>query len=73
MASAMRSQFDIDDAVIIELEREAPRLGCTTSDLAEIALRQMLRSQRKPSALPPLPTFQSGGTLVDITDHDAIE
>jgi hypothetical protein len=38
----MTSQFDIDDTLMIELEREAARLGHTTSDLAEIALRQML-------------------------------
>jgi hypothetical protein len=32
----------------------------------------MLSPPRKQKALPPLPTFDSGGQLVDIADRDAL-
>ncbi len=40
--------------------------------MVETALRLMLRSQRKQGPLPPLPTFRSGGALVDISDREAL-
>lgn len=55
-----------------ELKREAVRQGRTMSELVEMALRLMLRSQRKQTALPDLPSFHSGGILVDIADRDAL-
>jgi len=42
------------------------------SELVETALRMLFRSSRKRGELPPLPTFRSGGTLVDIADRDAL-
>ena len=42
------------------------------SELVETALRLMLGSQRKRAAIPQLPTFRSGGALVDIADRDAL-
>lgn len=36
------------------------------------SLRLLLRSQRKPGRIPALPTFRSGGTLVEIADRDAL-
>ena len=42
------------------------------SELVESALRLLLRSHRKQEALIPLPTFHSGGALVDIADRDAL-
>ena len=48
-----------------ELKREAARQGRTMSDLVETALRLMLGSQRKRAAVPQLPTFRSGGALVE--------
>ena len=42
------------------------------SELVETALRLLLRSQRKPEKLVRLPTFHSGGALVDIADRDAL-
>jgi hypothetical protein len=55
-----------------ELKREAARQGRTMSELVETALRLLLRSQRKRDKIPTLPTFRSGGTLVDIADRDAL-
>ena len=42
------------------------------SDLVETALRLLFRSQKKREEPPPLPTFRSGGTLVDVADRDAL-
>ena len=68
----MKTTLNIDDAVMTELKREAARQGRTMSEMVETALRLLLRSPRKRTALPPLPTFNSGGMLVDIADRDAL-
>ena len=67
----MKMTFNIDDTVIAELKREAVRQGRTMSELVETALRLLLRSQRKREKIVALPSFHSGGTLVDIADRDA--
>jgi Family of unknown function (DUF6364) len=68
----MKTTLNIDDKVIADLKREAARQGRTMSELVESALRLLLRSQRKRQKIAPLPTFHSGGALVDIADHDAL-
>jgi hypothetical protein len=68
----MKTTLNIDDTVIAELKSEAARQGRTMSELVETALRLLLRSQRKRGSIPALPTFHSGGTLVDIADRDAL-
>ena len=40
--------------------------------LLRTALRLLLRSQKKRTKMKPLPTFNSGGYLVDIADRDAL-
>jgi hypothetical protein len=55
-----------------ELKREAARQGRTMSELVETALRLLLRSPRKRIQIPDLPTFRSGGTMVDIADREAL-
>jgi len=72
MGFHMKTTLEIDDTVMAELKREAARQGRTMSDLVETALRLLLRSQRKRGVIPVLPTFRSGGTLVDIADRDAL-
>lgn len=72
MVSHMKTTLNIDDAVMAQLKREAARQGRTMSEVVETALRLMLRLQRKQGPLPPLPTFRSGGALVDIADRDAL-
>jgi len=54
-----------------DLKREAARQGRTMSELVESALRLLLRSQRKRKKIVALPTFHSGGALVDIADRRA--
>jgi ribbon-helix-helix CopG family protein len=72
MVCHMKTTLNIDDTVMAQLKREAARQGRTMSEMVETALRLMFRSQRKQAPLPPLPTFRSGGALLDIADRDAL-
>ena len=72
MVSHMKTTLNIDDSVMALLKREAARQGRTMSELVESALRLLFRSRKSPRELPPLPTFRSGGHLVDIADRDAL-
>ena len=38
----------------------------------ETALRLLIHSQRRRGKLPALPSFRSGGMLVDVADRDAL-
>ena len=68
----MKTTLNIDDKVMNDLKREAARQGRTMSELVELALRLLLRSQRKRHNITPLPMFHGGGALVDIADRDAL-
>jgi len=72
MLSHMKTTLNIDETVMAELRREAARQGRTMSELVETALRSLFQSQKKPSTLAPLPTFNSGGAMVDVADRDAL-
>jgi len=72
MVSHIKMTLNIDDTVVAQLKREAARRGRTMSELVETALRMLFRSSRKREEPPPLPTFRSGGTLVDVADRDAL-
>lgn len=68
----MKTTLNIDDTVMAKLKQESARQGRTMSELVETALRQLFRARRKPAAVPDLPTFRSGGALVDVADRDAL-
>ncbi len=72
MVIHMKTTLNIDDTVMAELKREAARQGRTMSEMVETALRMSLRAKPARSELPPLPTFNGGGTLVDIADRNAL-
>jgi hypothetical protein len=72
MVFHMKTTLNIDDTVMAQLKREAARQGRTMSELVETALRMLFRPQKKTEEIPPLPTFHSGGTLVDSADRDAL-
>lgn len=72
MFSHMKTTLNIDNSVIAALKREAAKQGRTMSQLVESALRLLLRSEKSQHELPPLPTFKSGGHLVDVADRDAL-
>jgi hypothetical protein len=68
----MKTTLNIDDTVMAELKHEAARQNRTMSEMVESALRLLLRSQKKRASIPPLPTFRSGGPLLDIPNRDAL-
>ncbi len=72
MVFHMKTTLVIDDSVMAELKREALRQGRTMSDLVETALRLLLRRRKGAPAARELPTFRSGGALVDIADREAL-
>jgi Arc/MetJ family transcription regulator len=72
MAFHMKTTLNIDERVMAELKREAARQGRTMSELVETALRLLLGARRKRTEVAELPTFHSGGALVDISDRDAL-
>jgi hypothetical protein len=72
MVIHMKTTLTIDDSVMARLRRESARTGRTMSELVEMALRQLLQARLEPVELQPLPSFDSGGALVDIADRDAL-
>ncbi len=72
MVSHMKTTLNIDDTVMARLRRESARTGRTMSELVETALRQLLRRQTDETVLAPLPSFNSGGALVDVSDREAL-
>lgn len=66
----MRTTLDIDGTVMAGLTREAARRWCTMSPLMEFALPLLLQPARAHTKLPPLPTYSSGGHLVDVVDRE---
>lgn len=73
MVFHMKTTLHIDDAVMRRLREEAARRGTTISALVEAALRQLLEVKaHEGDELPPLPSFDSGGSYVDVSDRDAL-
>jgi hypothetical protein len=72
MVFHMKTTLNIDDAVMAQLKREAVQQGRTMSDLVETALRLLFQPRKSHRKLAPLPTFKSGGALVDVADREAL-
>lgn len=72
MVFHMKTTLQIDDSVMAQLKREAVRQRRTMSDLVETALRLLFQSRKERPDLPHLPTFKSGGALVDVADRDEL-
>lgn len=72
MVFHMKTTLNIDDTVMAQLKREAVRQRRTMSEMVETALRMLFQSHKKKKPLSPLPTFCSGGVLVDVADRDAL-
>jgi hypothetical protein len=68
----MKTTLNIDDSVMALLKREAARRGCTMSELVESALRLLLAAKEGPRPVPPLPSFKSGGAMVEVADREAL-
>lgn len=74
MVFHMKTTLNIADPVMARLRQEAARQNKTMSELVEAALRLLFHSVRpsKKKKLPPLPTFNSGGHLVDIDNRNEL-
>ena len=72
MVFHMKTTLNIDDGVMLRLRREAARTGRTMSELVETALRGLLQAKPATVELRPLPSFTSGGALVDVADREAL-
>ena len=72
MVTHMKTTLVIDDSVMARLRRESARTGRTMSELVETALRRFLQARPDPVQMQPLPSFESGGALVDIADREAL-
>lgn len=72
MVIHMKTTLNIDDSVMARLRRESTRTGSTMSELVETALRRLLQTKPDAIPLPPLPSFKSGGAMVDIADREAL-
>jgi hypothetical protein len=68
----MKTTLNLDDALAGRLKREAARQGRTMSELVEAALRLLFRSPKRTTELPDLPSFDSGGALVDVADRASL-
>ncbi len=72
MVFRMKTTLNIDDTVMAQLKREAARQGRTMSEMVETALRLMLKAPAKRDRPPALPSFRSGGILLDVADREAL-
>ena len=68
----MKTTLILDDRVAARLKREAARQGKTMSELVETALRMLFRASKPAAELPELPSLDSGGALVDLSDRTAL-
>lgn len=68
----MKTTINISDKIYYDVKQEAARTGVTMGYLIEAALRKHLQAREKEIELPPLPSFSSGGELVDISNRDAL-
>lgn len=68
----MKTTLNLNPRLWARLKQAAARRGKTMSELVEAAIRGFLRQRRNEKALPPLPSFDSGGALVDVADRDEL-
>ena len=72
----MKTILNVDESVMQRLREEAAQRGTTMSSLVEAGLRSVLAAPesavQRAQDLPPLPSWDSGGRLVDIDDRDAL-
>jgi hypothetical protein len=72
MVFHMKTTLNISDPVMVALKERAARTGRTMSEMVEEGLRLVLRRTPGRARLPRLPTFNSGGALVDVADREAL-
>lgn len=71
----MKTTLNIDDTVMARLREEAAKRGTTMSELVEAGLRLVLDEIPQGAGvkkLPRLPSWSSGGELVDVANRDEL-
>ena len=70
----MRTTLEIDDDLARQLREEASRRDTTVSALVEEGLRNILEPSLpdEQEDLLPLPTWDSGGALVDVANREEL-
>ena len=72
----MRTTVTLDDGLYTQVKVRAAESGMTVGSVLEEAVRQYLASAEQSGVidLPPLPTFDSGGTLpgIDLDDMSSV-
>ena len=76
MVSHVKTTFNIDDALMQQLRIEAARRGVTMTQIVESGIRHMIANgdgkQEAAKELKPLPTWNSGGMLVDVSNREEL-
>ena len=72
MVIHMKTTLNISEIVMKQLKEEAARQRKTMSELVEMALRGLFQQRKRPSDLPPLPSFDSGGAHVDVANRESL-
>ena len=76
MVNHMKTTFNIDDTVMQQLRVEAARRGTTMTAIVEAGIRHMIANggvtRDKTKELPPLPTWNGGRALVDISNREEL-
>jgi hypothetical protein len=75
MVFHMKTTLNIDDTVMKRLKEEAARRSSTMSELVEAGLRLVLEEpvgDQPAGKLPKLPSWSSGGELVDVANRDEL-
>lgn len=74
--SHMKTTFNIDDALMQQLREEAVRRNVTMTKIVEAGIRYMIANGKhtkgKTQELPPLPTWNGGCDLVDISNREEL-
>jgi hypothetical protein len=69
----MKTTLVLDDALVDRVRERAKERGVSMSSVVEEAIVRMLAETVSPERPPlDLPSFNSGGYLVDITDRNAM-
>jgi len=69
----MKTTLVLDDALVDRVRERAKERGVSMSSIVEEAIVRMLTEKAPPNDPPlELPSFNSGGYLVDITDRNAM-
>jgi hypothetical protein len=69
----MKTTLVLDDSLVEQVRQQAKARGVSMSSIVEEAIFRMLTEKAAPDPAPlELPSFNSGGYLVDITDRNAM-